>query len=94
MNTNNGNAENTKFMDVFKGESGYVSIRKIGGFLALALVAYLIVSFTIATDFKVEIPAAYWGAIYIIIVFYFFKDTIRKARINSDDTSDNTEPTK
>jgi hypothetical protein len=72
-------------MDILKDSTGTYSIRKFGGYAAIILLVYLVISFTIATDFKIEIPTAYWGAIYLIIVFYFFKDTIRKARIGTTD---------
>jgi hypothetical protein len=79
-------------MNVLKDVDGTYSIRRIGGFLALFLLGYLVVSFTISTKWKVEIPSAYWGAIYLIIVFYFLKDTLSNLRLNTkvDDATSNT----
>jgi hypothetical protein len=70
-------------MNVLKDSDGSYSVRKFGGYLALGLTAYLIISFTIATKFKEEIPSAYWGAIYLIIAFYFLKNTLSNLRLNN-----------
>jgi hypothetical protein len=66
---------------LFKDSDGTYSVRKFGGYSAIILLIYLIVSYTIANDFK-EVPAGYLISINVIIAFYFVKDTLRQARIN------------
>jgi len=76
-------------MQALKDPDGTYSVRKFGGYLSLGLLAYLIISFTIANDFKVEVPAAYWGGVYLIIAFYFLKHTFSNLRIGGTNNSGN-----
>jgi hypothetical protein len=81
-------------MHALKDPDGTYSVRKFGGYLSLALLAYLIISFTIANKFKVEVPSAYWGGVYLIIAFYFVKSALSNLRFNTkvdDATSNKTE---
>lgn len=79
----------TKCMsNVFKDRDGTYSVRKFGGYSAIILIIYLVISYTIAHGFKEEIPTAYVTVIGVIIAFYFAKDSIRNIGIKSAGRSD------
>ena len=63
--------------NVLKDRDGTYSVRKFGGYSAIVLTIYLIVSYTVAHGFKEEIPVSYVAIIGGIITFYFAKDSLR-----------------
>lgn len=70
-------------MDALKEDDGSYSVRKFGGYMALIIIAYLNVSFTISNHFKIEVPSAYLFSIDGIIAFYFLKNTLSNLRFNA-----------
>ena len=74
--------KNDAFMKAFQEDDGSYSVRKFGGYMSLIILAYLIISYTIANDFK-EVPTAYLVSIDTIVVFYFFKKAIGDVKIGS-----------
>lgn len=74
-------------INAFKDRDGTYSVRKFGGYSAIILLAFLIISYSIANDFKEAVPTAYLVSIDVIIAFYFVKDTLRNARFNSQGNS-------
>jgi len=74
-------------MDIFKDRTGVYSVRKFGGYTALIILAYLIISYTIANDFK-EVPMSYLISIDMIIAFYFAKDALRNVKIGTNAGTD------
>ena len=64
-------------VDFLKDRDGTYSVRKFGGYSAIVLVIYLVVSYTIAHDFKEEVPNSYMVVIGGIISFYFVKTGLR-----------------
>ena len=77
-------------MDALKERTGVYSVRKFGGYMALVILAYLIISFTIANDFK-EVPVSYLVSIDVIILFYFAKDAIRNIKFGSSGNENNSQ---
>lgn len=67
------------------GNSEY-SVRKVGGYIAILLLCYLIVSYTIANDFK-EVPSSYLISVDVIIAFYFMKNSLRDIKFTSKNSS-------
>jgi hypothetical protein len=78
-------------MSPFKDPDGSYSVRKFGGYLALILLAFLIITFAWANSFKEKVPTEYLLSIDTIIAFYFIKSTLSNLRLNSkvDDATTN-----
>jgi hypothetical protein len=70
-------------MSPFKDIDGTYSVRKFGGYTALVLLAYLIISFSASNGFKIKIPTEYLVSLDAIITFYFIKNTLYNLRVNS-----------
>lgn len=83
-------------MKALKTRDGNYSVRIFGGYMALVIIAYLNISYTIATGFKEAVPTAYLISIDGIIAFYFFKQAIQNLRFNTkvDDATSNIIATK
>lgn len=79
--------------NVLKDRDGTYSVRKFGGYSAIILMIYLVVSYTIAHGFKEEIPNSYIVIIGVIIAFYFAKDSIRNIGSKSSGLNVNSDKT-
>ena len=66
-------------MSIFSEDSKF-SFRKLWALVCLVLFATSVIGYLVANGFG-EIPSAYWGGIYIVILFYFARDALKGLKI-------------